>query len=98
MNRNEHLLTILAEEGVEVAQRCTKALRFGINETQPGQDQNNAERLRGEFIDLLTIYRMCVDAGLVEPVTEADEPAMEEKRQKVERFLDYSRTMGTLDA
>ena len=97
MNRTEHLLTTLGEEGVEVAQRCTKALRFGLTEVQPGQDLNNAQRIRGEFIDLLAVMRMLVEEGAIEPVTDADLPAMEAKRQKVEKFLDYSRAMGTLN-
>lgn len=96
MNRTEHLLTILGEEGVEVAQRCSKALRFGLSEVQPIQELSNAERIRGEFIDLLAVMRMLVKEGAIEPVTDADLPAMEDKRQKVEKFLDYSRAMGTL--
>lgn len=96
MNRREHLLTILGEEGVEVSQRCSKALRFGLGEIQPGQELTNAERIRGEYIDLLAVTRMLVEEGAIEPVTDADLSAMEEKRQKVEKFLAYSRKCGTL--
>lgn len=98
MNRQEHLLTILGEEGVEVAQRCSKALRFGLGEVQPGQELNNAARIRGEYIDLLAVMRMLVEEGAIAPVTDDDLPAMEEKRQKVEKFLEYSRQCGTLTA
>lgn len=96
MNRLEHLLTILGEEGVEVAQRCSKALRFGLDEIQPGQDLSNAERIRGEFIDLLTVMTMLVKEGVIAAVGDDDLPAMETKRQKVEKFLQYSRNCGTL--
>jgi hypothetical protein len=96
MNRTEHLLTILGEEGVEVAQRCTKALRFSLGEIQPGQGLTNAQRIRGEYIDLLAVMRMLVEEGAIEPVTDDDLPAMEAKRQKVEKFLTYSRQCGTL--
>jgi hypothetical protein len=96
MNRKEHLLTILGEECNEVAQRCSKALRFGLTEVQPGQDLNNAERIRAEYIDLLAVMRMLAEEGYIKPVTDADLPDMEDKRQKVEKFLDYSRAMGTL--
>ena len=34
MTREEHLLTIVAEECAEVAQRATKALRFGSNRSK----------------------------------------------------------------
>ncbi|MBY3231932.1 hypothetical protein [Rhizobium laguerreae] len=96
MNRREHLLTILGEEGVEVAQRCSKALRFGLDEVQPGQELTNAQRIRGEYIDLVAVYRMLVEDGAIEPLSDADLPDMEMKRQKVEKFLAYSRDCGTL--
>jgi len=34
MNRMEHLLAVLAEECAEVAQRCSKAQRFGMHQKQ----------------------------------------------------------------
>jgi hypothetical protein len=37
MTREQHLLTILAEECGEVVQRASKAIRFGLDESQPGQ-------------------------------------------------------------
>ena len=45
MTREEHLLTIVAEECNEVAQRATKALRFSLEEIEPGQEFSNRERL-----------------------------------------------------
>jgi hypothetical protein len=97
MNRREHLLTILGEEGVEVSQRCSKALRFGLDEVQPGQELTNAQRIRGEYIDLLAVMRMLVEEGAIEPLTDPSfMQAMEDKRQKVEKFLEYSRQCGTL--
>lgn len=91
MDRTEHLLSIVAEEAVEVAQRATKALRFGLTEVQPGQDLTNWLRLVGEFHDLiaalemvhgqpLTIWRDLIDA----------------KKAKVEKYLAYSAELGTL--
>lgn len=59
------LLTILIEECMEVAQRATKMLRFGVNEVQPGQDLDNAERLSVEVGDLLAVIRLCTEADLI---------------------------------
>jgi len=42
LNRAEYLLSVLAEECCEVAQRATKAQRFGLREIQPDQPFNNA--------------------------------------------------------
>lgn len=95
MNRREHLLSCLAEECCEVGQRVSKALRFGLDEVQTGQELNNAERIRAEYIDLLAVMRMLVDDGYIEPVTDADLPAMEDKRAKVEKYIEYARQQGT---
>jgi hypothetical protein len=45
MTREQHLLTILAEECGEVVQRASKAIRFGLDESQPGQLDDNKKRL-----------------------------------------------------
>lgn len=46
------VLTVLIEECAEVVQRATKALRFGIEESQPGQQEKNWQRLGYEIGDL----------------------------------------------
>lgn len=94
MNRQEHLLTILAEECAEVAQRASKALRFGLGEVQPGQDLTNAERVVGELTDLLSVVFMLEDEGLL--VLKDRQGADAAKRAKVEKFLQLSEQLGTL--
>lgn len=97
MNRKEHLLTILAEECVETAQRATKALRFGINEIQEGQNQDNAERIVYEFNDLFAVMNMLVEEGYIkndEKLLNAE--ALERKKQRVEKYLLVSKKQGTL--
>lgn len=51
------LLTILIEEASEIQQRATKALRFGLDEIQPGQPLNNAQRLDYEIGDFVAVLR-----------------------------------------
>jgi hypothetical protein len=46
------LLVILMEEAAEITQRASKALRFGLDEVQPGQEFSNAQRLAHEIGDL----------------------------------------------
>lgn len=91
MTEEEHLLCCLAEECAEVAQRVSKALRFGLDEIQPGQPLNNAERIVGEFVDLLAVMdelteRQILDAGDMNTRMAAHEA----KRAKVRRYLEYS--------
>jgi hypothetical protein len=96
MTRQEHLLTILAEECVEVAQRASKCLRFGATEIQPGQDEDNAIRLIHEWWDLLALIGMCKEDGILPERPPGFPEWIQAKREKVEKFLAYSREQGTL--
>lgn len=97
MTRQEHLLTIAAEECAEIAQRISKALRFGLFEVQPGQDKDNAERIRLEFVDLCATLEMIEleSKCLVGSVSQSECDA---KKAKIEQFLGLSAAQGTLVA
>lgn len=89
MNTLQHLLTILAEECAEVAQRASKAIRFGLHEVQPGQHEDNKRRLERELADLVAT------AELLElEIRELDKA---DKKEKVKKFMVYSAEKGTLD-
>jgi len=96
MTREEHLLTLMAEEACEVGQQATKALRFGLEEVQKDQPLTNAERLRGELIDLLTIWEMLAEFW-DHPTNNNFRDEIEAKKAKVEKWLEYSETLGKLD-
>lgn len=98
MTRTEHLLFIMAEECAEVAQRASKAARFGIFEVEPGQDETNLRRLGGEIADLYAAIQILMDEhnkGCTLSFGELSERMMA-KREKVEKFLAYSQECGTL--
>lgn len=91
MTREEHILVILMEECDELSQRVSKALRFGLDEIQPGQELTNKERMVYEFNDLLAAFDMIIhldDATLISKIIR--------KKEKIEKFLDYSKECGTL--
>lgn len=94
MNRTEHLLSILAEECAEVAQRVTKALRFGLTEVQSGQPLTNAQRITYELGDLMGMVDMLESEGHIE--SPSDE-AIAKKRVAVEKYLKLSASVGTLE-
>lgn len=79
------LLIILAEECNEAAARVSKALRFGLNEVQPGQDATNAERIGQELQDVAALVSLCVEAGILSVDLEEPE-ARRKKLQKLYRF------------
>ena len=100
MNRTEYLLTQAASECNEVAHRITKAMHFGLSEVQPGQSgepESNAERIVGEYIDLLASMEMLIeDASLTMPDNATVRALIAKKKAKVEHFMGYARDCGTL--
>lgn len=102
MTRTEHLLFILAEECAEVAQRASKAARFGLAEVEPGQAKTNARRVMDEMNDLIAVYQMIAGpiVSPTSPLFEGDPAewmaAIRAKQAKVEKFLRYSAECGAL--
>lgn len=95
MNRTDHLLDILAEECNEVALRVSKALRFGLDEVQPGQTLINRQRIMVEVNDLYAALKVLGDVGAIDP--NPDPSAVQAKITKVEAFLVYSAKCGRLN-
>lgn len=99
MNRAEHILTCVGEEGAEVAQRISKANRFGVHEIQPGQSDDNGERVRMEVYDLIGAYNFAADEGLL-PSLHLDPDIVahfsKQKRAKIEKFMEIAREQGAL--
>ena len=95
MTREEHLLIILAEECNEVAQRAAKALRFGLKDpdgSEPGQPYTNKDRLILEINDLSAVIEMVF--GKQEIISQM---LKDDKKKKVEKYLELSKKLGTLD-
>ena len=92
MNRQEHLLTILAEECVEVAHAVTKSLRFGLDDQFKGNPINK-DHLSQELGDLLGIYFKLIREGIIDPPAES---LITAKDAKIEKYLSYSKLRKTL--
>jgi hypothetical protein len=95
MTKREYLLIKLAEECNEVAQRCTKALTFGLYEVQEGQELNNQQRIEYELNDLLGMIDICKNEGILDREFESSD-AIIKKTRKVEQFMEYSKRQGVL--
>jgi hypothetical protein len=94
MTRQEHLLTIVGEECTEVHQRCSKALRFGMNEVQIDQPLSNKQRILQEFNDLVASMEMLFEQPIEELISKDEVSA---KKKKVEKYLNYSVECGTVN-
>jgi len=94
MNRGEHLLTILTEECAEVIQAATKASRFGMHE-QRDLPTSNYERLKAELNDIYAMVEMIQHEFDID--LEPDQAAIKAKQNKVEKYLEYCKDLGTLN-
>jgi hypothetical protein len=88
----------MAEECAEVAHRASKALRFGLDETQPLHKSTNAQRIIQEMEDLLTVTQMLIEEGSLTGLYGIRPLSFKGKREKIEKYLRYSEKCGTLDA
>lgn len=95
MTEDEHFLLCLAEEGDEVGQRVSKALRFGMYEVQAGQPLNNADRIVEEVKDLIAVASILEKRGQISAFL----PTAEEvtaKEDKIRKYMAIARQQGTL--
>ena len=102
MDRQQFLLTKLAEEASEVAQIALKTQQFGFDETRPDQPFSNRERIHQELIDLFTIISMLNEETELEFEfdVEDDETCasrVEMKKAKVNKYYEYSRKLGEVE-
>ena len=105
MTRTEHLLFILAEECTEVAQRCSKAARFTLDERQAENKlateltreskYSNGERISLELTHIFAVAEILVLSGVIPDFGQTEQTLS--KKIKVEEFLGYSEKVGTLE-
>lgn len=105
MNERQYLLIKLIEECAEVQKCVTKALTFGMYESQsmnplstntrPETKLNNNERLAQEFEDLIAVVFM-LNEHLAKPLSVHPSAAKGAKIEKIKKYMDYSRSLGTL--
>lgn len=89
MNKEQMLLLKVAEECGELAQMCSKSIRFGLYNNKPGEDTSNITRLQEEFVDLLSCAYYF---GLREPTS----LEFKSRKAKIDKYLQVSRELGIL--
>lgn len=104
MTVHQYFLLKLAEECAEVQQRALKQMQFGKDENQaqgPSTtkiEATNAQRLRGEINDLLAVIDCLIDIGEVPEISPWElEQAKNLKKEKLLKYLNYSRTLKKVE-
>ena len=90
MNKQEHLLVILMEECAELQKECAKALRFGMDDHEPGSKETNGQRIIHEFDDVVAVGEMLFGDNLFNCTLVND------KKVKIAKWMVYSKEKGTL--
>ena len=103
MKETDYLLFCLSEECIEaskelleVGKLACKTFRFGADDRNvegPPDGPTNRERLVAELNDVLGTIGALAEAGLI-PKDWIDSAAQERKKQKLLKFMDYSRKHG----
>ena len=98
MTRTEHLLVCLAEEAAEIQQAVAKALRFGLGDGYPNTKRTNARDIMLEFYDLGAIIWMLQQTDDPLPTDIDQRKHWIAKREKVEKYLEYAKSQGTVES
>ncbi len=96
MKITDHLLVCLSEECSELAQRATKAIRFGIDEVQKDQAWSNSDRIILEFNDILAVAELLEEEGALSAPLRV-QGLIDQKKEKLRRWMEYSHAQGTLE-
>lgn len=94
MTRVQYLLTKLAEECNETAQRASKAIVFGLDDVQEGQYENNADRLRNEFCHIVAYMELLRDEGFIKLGEFDMEYEVQQKKHDLKKWYQYSISKG----
>lgn len=102
MNTQEHLLTCVGEEAVEIvqigtriSQATSKALRFGLDDGYPQTDRTNRSDLVREVNDLIGALEALQDAGVELPGL-FDRTAIEAKKARIAHWMEHAKNTGAL--
>lgn len=113
MTRREYLLTKLQEECAEVSQRAAKQIQFGAQQVQKAGEvagglgpapkevgKTNAQRLVEELMDFAIIVKLLEEYGEFPAIDFAGidfEAAKAAKIAKMNKYIDFSRTLGLVE-
>lgn len=85
----EKLFVKLIEECSEVSKDCCKALTFGLNDKEPGQELTNKEKIFNEFNDLVAVMAMLKDENVFKELF--NDELIAKKQIKVNKYLNYDK-------
>jgi hypothetical protein len=95
MNIEQYLLIKLMEECAEVQQACSKALRFGLDNSCPVSGMTNRLHIEDEVTDMACVVA-AMEAMSILPIA-TTEKQVTAKSLRIMEYMDISRGLGTLE-
>lgn len=77
------------------SKEIAKGLRFGLNNSWEG-NPTPAEKIFNEFSDMISVFEMLRNEGVFSNV-DTRRSCIPHKKYKVNKFMDYARSIGTLE-
>lgn len=96
MNKKEILLVKLIEECAEVSKVATKYLRFGAESIGPKEIKSNRDLLEEELMDIWAIWQYIIEEGMVDEPGDSMDYRLEGRIERIEKYLEVSKQLGTL--
>lgn len=97
MTREQYLLTKLAEECSETAQRASKAIVFGLDDIQEGQEKNNNTRLVEEFAHIVAYMELLRDERWIEMNLSFIQAEVDRKKVDLMKWYSFSHDKGMVE-
>lgn len=97
MNKEQYLLTCIAEEASEVVKDATKAIRFGLHDKNPTAYANNAANIVQELTELIALVEYAGKEGYIDITLLNNEETKKQKIKKYLKYAEYARQCGRLD-
>ena len=94
MTKQQYFLLALMEECNELAQVCSKAIRFGLDDFYDKHGKSNYELMVDELNDIVGVISALQEEGV--PIASIAE-RIELKVMKLERWDEYSKTKGCVE-
>lgn len=99
MKKQDYYYVMLMEECAEIQQAVAKILRFGLDDTHPDfPELTNEKDFLTEYYQLMTVVEeLQKQQKLVSWSEEQIQAVKNEKKQKIAKYLEYSKARGFVE-
>lgn len=94
MTEEQLLLNKLAEECLEVAHQCMKAVRFGLDDFNPKTGEVNRASIQSELFDVVATVRLLEDRAGEYFDLDPNKQEFHERKAKYLKYLGVSKNLG----